>query len=75
MDGLGRGHHPLVRRPAGRAWKPRPAGRPLHPSISGQEELLMSLRRGEHAPKCPHRRLIGTSTPSAIGYRCSGGEC
>lgn len=35
----------------------------------------MSLRRGEHAPKCPHRRLIGASTPSAIGYRCSGGEC
>ncbi len=35
----------------------------------------MSLRRGEHAQKCPHRRLIGASAPGAIGYRCPGGEC
>jgi hypothetical protein len=35
----------------------------------------MSLRRGEHAPKCPHRQLISVSASGAIGYRHSGGEC
>lgn len=35
----------------------------------------MSLRRGEHAPKCLHRQLIGVSAPGARGDRCSGGEC
>ncbi len=35
----------------------------------------MSLRRGEHAPDCPQRRLTGASAPGASGYRCCGGEC
>jgi hypothetical protein len=36
---------------------------------------VMSVRRSEHAPKCPHRRLINAGASGAIGYRCSGGEC
>jgi hypothetical protein len=35
----------------------------------------MSVRRGEHAPKYLHRRLISVSASGAIGYRFCGGEC
>jgi hypothetical protein len=33
----------------------------------------MSIRRGKHAPKRPHRRLISAGISGAGGYRCSGG--
>jgi hypothetical protein len=55
VDGLGRRHHFVVRRPAGRAWKPRLAGRPAPPITFKTEELSMSLRRDEHAQKRLHR--------------------
>jgi len=35
----------------------------------------MSLRRGKHALKYPHRRPIDTSASGARGERCVGGEC
>jgi hypothetical protein len=34
----------------------------------------MSLRRGKHAPKYPHRRRTSVCTRGANGYRRSGGE-
>jgi hypothetical protein len=64
---------PLARRPAGRAWKPRPAGRPAPPIDFRTRGAVMSLRLDEHAQKCSHRRLIRASAPDANGYRCCDG--
>ncbi len=35
----------------------------------------MTLRRGEHALKYPHRWLIGVTARGASDSRCCGGEC
>jgi hypothetical protein len=34
----------------------------------------MSLRRGKHAPKRPHRRLTRVCASGASGYQRHGGE-
>ena len=35
----------------------------------------MSVLRGEHARRVPHRQLVSVSASGAIGYRYSDGEC
>jgi len=76
VGGLASSCHPLVRRPAGRAWKPRPAGRPAPPITFKTTGALMSLRRNEHAQKCsPKQRINVEGAPDASAYRfCGGGR-